>query len=268
MSGRRRKRGGGGGHENHERWLLTWADLLTLLLALFIVMYAASAVNTSKAETIAASMQQAFSGKVLTGSGSIRQEQKADQPVEAIARIAPLAPQIIDEEKLPESDREKAARRAEEAKLEALKRRLDAVIRAKGLGADVATTVERRGLVVRVVTDQILFASGDASLSHQGGELLGQIRRVLRIDRKHPIAVDGHTDSEPIATDRFRDNWELSASRAASVVRFLAGAELAPHRFTATGHGDQAPRASNAAPQGRRLNRRVEIALTRLHPTS
>jgi chemotaxis protein MotB len=266
MSGRRKR--GGGGHENHERWLLTWADLLTLLLALFIVMYAASAVNTSKAEAITQSLQQAFSGKIITGNGSIRQEQKADEPVEAIAQIAPLAPTVIPEEKLPKSDREKAAGRAEQAELEALKRRLDAKIKAKGLNASVETTVERRGLVVRVITDQILFASGDATLSPQGGDLLAEIRSVLRIDRKHPIAVDGHTDSEPIATGRYRDNWELSASRAASVVQFLAGSDLDPHRFSATGHGFQQPRASNGTPQGRQQNRRVEIALTRLHSTS
>jgi chemotaxis protein MotB len=267
MSGGRKKRGGGG-HENHERWLLTWADLLTLLLALFIVMYAASAVNTSKAEAITASLQEAFSGKVLAGNGSIRPEQKSEEPVEAIAQIAPLAPTVVAEEELPKDKRAAAAGRAEQDQLEALKRRLDAKIKAKGLGASVVTTVERRGLVVRVITDQILFASGEATLSPQGGELLAEIRGVLRIDRKHPIAVDGHTDSQPIATGRFRDNWELSASRAAAVVQFLAGSELDPHRFSATGHGFQAPRASNGTAEGRAQNRRVEIALTRIHPTS
>lgn len=266
MSGRRKR--GGGGHENHERWLLTWADLLTLLLALFIVMYASASVNTDKAKAITESIQQAFSGKVITGNGSILPEQKADEPVKAIAQIAPLAPTVVSPEKLPENDREKAAGREEQKELEALKRRLDAKIKAKGLGANVETTVERRGLVVRVVTDQILFASGEATLSPKGDDLLQQIRSVLRIDRKHPIAVDGHTDSQPISTGRFRDNWELSASRAAAVVQFLAGSELDPHRFSATGHGDQQPLTSNGTPAGRQKNRRVEIALTRLHPTS
>jgi chemotaxis protein MotB len=267
MSGGRRKRGGEE-HENHERWLLTWADLLTLLLALFIVMYAASAVNTSKAEAITASLQQAFSGKVLTGNGSIRQEQKAEEPVEAIAQIAPLAPKVVQPQDLPKDKREAAAGRQEQSELQALKRRLDAVIKAKGLDANVRTTVERRGLVVRVITDQVLFASGSATLAPAGGRLLQEIRNVLRIDRKHPIAVDGHTDSQPIASERFPDNWELSGSRAASVVRFLAGAELAPSRFSATGYGDQVPLASNATRVGRQQNRRVEIALTRLHSTS
>jgi chemotaxis protein MotB len=266
-AGRRRRRATEE-HVNHERWLLTWADLLTLLLALFIVMYAASAVNTNKAKAITASLQEAFGGRVLTGGGSIRPEQRADEPVEAVARIAPLAPKVVAAEELPQADRAAAAGRAEESELQALKRRLDAVIAAKGLRANVRTAVERRGLVVRVITDQVLFASGSATLAPAGARLLDEIRNVLRVDREHPIVVDGHTDSQPIATGRFPDNWELSVARAASVVRFLAGSELQPSRFSATGHGDQMPVASDATPAGRQQNRRVEIALTRLHASS
>ncbi|MEV4421602.1 flagellar motor protein MotB [Patulibacter sp. NPDC049589] len=270
-SGRRSRRGGGGhGAANHERWLLTWADLLTLLLALFIVMYAASVVDQRKAADITKSLQEAFAGKVLKGGGSIRDESTADKaqaPVAAVSAIAPLTPKVAEAQQLAPSRRAAAAARVEEQELTALKRRLDDVIAAKGLEQNVQTAVERKGLVIRVLTDDVLFASGSAALSPDGGLLLDQLKGVLQVDRRHPIAVDGHTDSMPISTGRFPDNWELSAARATSVVRRLAGSALDPSRFSATGHAAEQPRASNATDAGRRANRRVEIALTRLHPT-
>lgn len=268
-SGRRGRRGGGDhSAAGHERWLLTWADLLTLLLALFIVMYAASVVDQRKAADISKSLQEAFAGKVLKGGGSIRSESTADEaqaPVEAVAAIAPLTPKVADRAALAPNRRAAAAARAEEQAMTALKRRLDAVIAQKGLGSSVATSVERKGLVIRVVTDDVLFPSGSATLAPGGAELLDQLRSVLQVDREHPIAVDGHTDAMPIATGRFPDNWELSAARATSVVRRLAGTALAPSRFSATGHAAEQPRATNGSDAGRRANRRVEIALTRLH---
>lgn len=271
-SGRRSRRGGGDhGAAGHERWLLTWADLLTLLLALFIVMYAASVVDKRKAADISRSLQEAFAGKVLRGGGSIREQSTADKteaPVETLAAIAPLSPRVADERQLTPDRRAAAAARVEEQELTALKRRLDAVITQKRLGTEVQTSVERKGLVIRVITDDVLFPSGSAAMSPHGTELLGELRGVLQVDREHPIAVDGHTDSQPIATPRFPDNWELSTARATSVVRGLAGPALSPSRFSATGHAAEQPRSSNASDAGRRANRRVEISLTRLHARS
>jgi chemotaxis protein MotB len=273
MSGRRGRRGGGdhGGGGGHERWLLTWADLLTLLLALFIVMYAASVVDKRKAADISRSLQEAFAGKVLKGGGSIRDESTADKaeaPIETMAAIAPLTPKVADEKTLAPSRRAAAAARREDQELAALKRRLDDVIARKNLGEAVQTSVERKGLVIRVVTDDVLFGSGSADLSARGDDLLDQLKSVLQVDREHPIAVDGHTDGVPISTSRFPDNWELSTARATSVVRRLAGSALSPSRFSATGHASEQPRASNATDAGRRANRRVEISLTRVHAAS
>ncbi|MGE4426880.1 MAG: flagellar motor protein MotB, partial [Solirubrobacteraceae bacterium] len=126
-----------------------------------------------------------------------------------------------------------------------------------------------RGLVIRVITDDVLFPSGSATLAPAGRALLNDIAGVLRLDTAHPIAVDGHTDAVPIATSRFASNWELSAGRATEVVRHLVGRSISASRFSATGYGEQRPRATNATDAGRRANRRVEIALTRLQtPTT
>lgn len=268
---RSRRRGGRRGQQpaaaNHERWLLTYADMITLLMALFIVMFSVSVVDQKKLDIVSRSFQQAFNGKVLTGGGSIREEPSGEggpkQPVEQIAAIAPILPDLTQGDKRRVEERAAAAGREEQELIE-LKRRIDEAIRERGLKARVEATVERRGLVIRVVTDDVLFASGSAALQPGGRELLGGIARVLKVDTRHPIAVDGHTDNVPISTSRFPDNLELSASRATSVTRFLIGRSLAARRFAATGHGAQQPRASNDSETGRRTNRRVEIALTRL----
>lgn len=267
MSGRGR-RGGAAKAENHERWLLTYADMLTLLVALFICMFAVASVDEDKFKQLSIGLQQAFTGKVLTGGGSIREDGggggDTKTPLAAAAAIAPMTPDAIKDEELPSQARAAAAARREENELQALKRRLDARIREKGLGRRVETTVERRGLVVRVITDDILFASGEAVLQPQGRDLIALVGQVLRLDDKHPITVDGHTDTVPISTGRYPDNWELSAARATSVVRVLAGESIPGDRLSATGHGSEDPRRSNASAWGRSRNRRVEIALTRL----
>ncbi|WP_320669641.1 flagellar motor protein MotB [Patulibacter defluvii] len=277
MSRRRARARAGGGHGGggSERWLLTYADMITLLMALFIVMFAVSVVDQRKFDEVSRSLREAFSGKLLTGAGSIRPEPSAAgeaerAPVEAVAAIAPLAPEVVPAERLPPARRAAAAARREEQELRALKRRIDAWIARRGLGARVRTAVDRRGLVIRVLTDDVLFRSGDAALRPAGRALLADVGRLLQLDRRHPIAVDGHTDSVPIGTDRYPSNWELSGARASSVVRVLAaGAALDPARFSATGYGAERPRSSNATTVGRRANRRVEIALLRLErPTS
>jgi len=243
--------------------------MITLLMALFIVMFAVSVVDQKKFDEVARSLQQAFSGKVMEGGGSIRPNGNGDDdgattPVAAVAAIAPLVPVIAPEKDLPRETAAKRAARREEQELAALKRRIDAWIDRRGLGRRVETALERRGLVIRVITDDVLFPSGSATLSSDGRALLDDIAGVLRLDSRHPIAVEGHTDAVPISTARFASNWELSAGRATEVVRHLVGRSIAASRFSATGYGEQRPRANNATDVGRRANRRVEIALTRL----
>ena len=271
MSGggrRRGRRGQQGGHENHERWLLTYADMLTLLVALFIVMFAVSMVDQRKFEEVAKSLQEAFAGKSLPGGGSIKPDRSGasgvSSPLQEVAAIQPLSVvQAQDRKQRPSEERARAARR-EQLELEGLKRRVDARLAAHGLQGRVETSVERRGLVMRILTDDVLFASGSDDLRPEGVEILDEIAGVLRLDARHPIAVDGHTDAVPISTSRFPSNWELSAARASRVVRRLAGWAIDPRRLSATGYGQERPRAPNATAAGRQQNRRVEISLTRL----
>lgn len=261
--GRRRRGGGHEEDEEGERWLLTYADMITLLMALFIVMFAISNVNTSKFESLQSALQEAFSGKILPGGKSIQQTAGSDQteqstpepPIPAIAVIPDQAPGKEDEEEA----------RKEEEDFEALKRKLDAYARRHGLQRDLQTTIERRGLVIRLLTDRVLFDSGEALLKPRARPILGHIGRLLVIDRKHPVVVEGHTDNQPITTAIYPSNWELSGARASSVVRYLIDRRVRPKRMEASGFADLRPINSNRTPGGRLRNRRVEIVLTRLN---
>ena len=156
------------------------------------------------------------------------------------------------------------AAQQEQSNFEHLKHELDAYAAKHGFGRSVHTTIEQRGLVIRVLTDSLLFASGSATLDAQGDPLLSEVSELLNVDRVHPIAVEGNTDDIPVH-GAFPSNWELSTARASTVVRYLIGKGVDPQRLTAIGYASLRPIASNSTAAGRALNRRVEIVLQRLY---
>jgi chemotaxis protein MotB len=266
--GRRRRHTDGAGHENEERWLLTYADMITLLLALFVVLFAISSVNVSKVKLLQQSLRDAFSGRVLSGGQTIMQTGNSIpvRTLDTAPRVAPSIPSI-GTPSTPAARASLAARR-EQDELQRLKRQLDAFAAAHGFKAQVDTVVTQRGLVVRLLTDNVLFDSGQAQIKPQGMPLLGEVGTLLGVDRVHPILVEGHTDDVPIATSQFASNWELSTARASAVVRWLIGRGVPSRRFSAAGYADLHPLASNATAVGRARNRRVEVVLQRIHPLS
>jgi chemotaxis protein MotB len=266
--GRRRRHTDGAGHENEERWLLTYADMITLLLALFVVLFAISSVNISKVKLLQQSLRDAFSGRVLTGGQTVLQTGNSVpvRTLDSAPRVAPSIPSI-GTPSTPAARASLAARR-EQDELQRLKQQLDAFAAAHGFRAEVSTVVTQRGLVVRLLTDNVLFDSGLAQVKSQGLPLLGEVATLLGVDRVHPIVVEGHTDDVPIATSQFASNWELSTARASAVVRWLIDRSLPSRRFSAAGYADLRPLASNATATGRARNRRVEVVLQRIHPLS
>ena len=264
--GRRRRHSDGAGHENEERWLLTYADMITLLLALFVVLFAISSVNLSKVKLLQQSLRDAFSGRVMSGGQTILQtgNSVSVRTLETQPRIVPNTPSLGTP--ATASAQAALAARREQDELQQLKRQLDAFAAAHGFKAQVDTVVTQRGLVVRLLTDNVLFDTGLADLKAQGLPLLGEVGALLGVDRVHPIVVEGHTDDVPISTSQFPSNWELSTARAAAVVRWLIGRGLPSRRFSAAGYADLHPLASNATAAGRARNRRVEVVLQRIHP--
>ena len=250
----RRGDAGGEGGGSSERWLLTYADMITLLLALFVVLFSISAVNVSKFKTLKQTLEQAFSPHILSGGGSIIPNGGSEATThKAAAAIAALATQRADATTM----------HAEEEQFQRLKEKLDSYAREHGFSESIETTITRRGLVIRLLTDRVLFNSGSAVLKPEAAPLLTEIANLVNLDRSHAISVEGNTDDVPISTSQFPSNWELSVARATGVVRFMIGQGVAARRLEASGVAGERPIAPNSTEGGRSRNRRVEIALLR-----
>jgi chemotaxis protein MotB len=245
-----------------ERWLLTYADMITLLMALFMVLFSISSVNTSKFESLQRSLQDAFSGRILPGGQSVAQAGAQSNTPE----IRVSSPVTSLRETMAEAQGQARSAREEQRDLEALKAAIDAWAAGHGLARKVESRIDARGLTVRLLTDDLLFASGRAELQPGAAPLMRRLGQLLRTEGVHPIAVEGHTDSVPVSGS-YPSNWELSTARASAVVRALARERVSPVRLSATGHSFHDPIATNATEGGRSRNRRVEILVPRTAKT-
>jgi chemotaxis protein MotB len=251
--------------------------MMTLLFAVFVVLFAISSTNVSKVKELTKSLQEAFSGPVLTG-GQAMMDRGAQSEAEDASPTPPLPTlspaQAVDaamkgtDSKAAAADlaargAELAAR--EEQSFQALKKKIDALVHDAHLDDKVSTTVSERGLRVRLLTDRLLFDSGSAVINPAAFGTLDRIGAIIAEEAKHPVAVEGHTDDRPIHTSQYPSNWQLSGGRAAAVVQRLIGAGVAPRRTSLSGYAAEHPVSSNETSAGRARNRRVEIILTRLH---
>lgn len=248
-------------HEDHidESWLIPYADLLTLLLALFIVLYAASTTDVKKFQE----MSQAFNIALAGGSGVLEGSNSVDDR-------AP-GPESRDKKQEAGEDRTNSAEdlalqqliRKEQENLEKLKRQLDRYIKSKGLTSELQTKLNQSQLLI-TISDNALFASGSAAVKPESRSLAEAIANMLQQYPGYEIIVSGHTDNEPISTREFKSNWDLSSTRA---IRFmdimLSSSNLDPKLFSAVGYGEYRPVASNATSAGRSQNRRVEVSIIR-----
>jgi chemotaxis protein MotB len=252
--------------ENDERWLLTYADMITLLMALFMVLFSISSVNISKFVSLQHSLQDAFSGRILPGGRALEESGGSTTSPQVAATPAASTPAVTNEgaDRKAADAAAKAQAKAEEEDFKALKERVDDYAAGHGLQSKVTTLITKDGLVIRLLTDKLLFASGSATVQPAGRGLLTKIGGLLRAESEHAIRVRGFTDAVPIHTAAFPSNWELSAGRAASVVRAFAGAGVAPDRMEAAGRAALDPVTANATSEGRARNRRVEVLLPRV----
>lgn len=229
-------------HDNHERWLVSYADFITLLFAFFVVMYSLSSVNEGKYRVLSDSMVQAFRNINLNDSG----QQIVVQPI----TMAPA--QVATPEQ--ESRRRETAQRMR-SMADEIRRVLSPLTR----DGQVSVTEGAFGISVEI-NASLLFAPAEAVLGPDAVTALRSVGEVLA-QATFPIMVEGHTDNRPIANARFPSNWELSAVRAASVVRLFIETGVAPDRLTAAGYADQRPVALNSTEEGRARNRRVTILI-------
>ncbi len=228
-----------------DRWLLSWADFVTLLLALFAAMYAGASVDRNKSEALARSVGAALGAPVAPVSQPV-------QPVQPVSRD-----KGDEQGKRPGDSHDNSGSVADETG--AFAREMAESLAALGLGERVRVGVDG-GTVGIDIDAGLLFREGDAALSEDARKLLTDIAQLLR-DKPHQIRVEGHTDSKPISNGRYASNWELSSARAAVVVRQLAAAGIEELRMSAVGMAANRPLGLNDTPEGRALNRRVHLVL-------
>jgi chemotaxis protein MotB len=258
MNRRRRRRSSDHAAEHaDERWLLTYADLITLLMALFMVLFSMSVVNKSKLAALQSSLHTAFSPHVLPGGEAIKQT-GGDSQTKMLKPESKTQPQTSTQQAS-----KAAAAHEEDRELHKLQAEVDSQSHKLGMASRVKTRVTERGLVIDILTDNLLFDSGAAQIKPAGIDLLSHLAPLLRHQKSHDVHVEGHTDDVPIRGSSYPSNWELSTARASAVVRALIAMQMTPGRLTATGRAYLDPTATNSTAQGRARNRRVEIVLPR-----
>jgi len=226
-------------HENHERWLVSYADFITLLFAFFVVMYAISTLNEGKYRVLSDTLATAFRhDKVVSPSSAGPQPIAFGKPVTAPTK-------------------QEVARKQREQKLVGLAGRLTEALAPLVQSGQVRLTQGSRGLAVEI-NASVLFASGQATLQPASLSPLVSVAELLaNVD--NALEIEGHTDNAPIASGLFPSNWELAAARASAVVRLFIANGVSAERLTASGHADNRPVDSNETPEGRARNRRVTL---------
>jgi chemotaxis protein MotB len=236
--------------------------MITLLMALFMVLFSITSVNKAKLEVLSKTLQDAFSGKVLPGGESIRST-GADPKSVSSPTASPVIPAITTIVNSSSASTTVAARAQEQEDFRRLKEQIDSYARQKGVQDQVQSVVAQRGLVIRLLTDRVLFDSGAAELKPEATPVLTKVAEIVAREGKHQVMVEGHTDPVPIHGSLFPTNWELSTARASRVVRFLISGGVERRRLSAAGYASLHPIANNATAAGRSRNRRVEIVLLR-----
>jgi chemotaxis protein MotB len=258
-------------HVNHEAWVIPYADLLTLLMAMFIALFAMSTVDTTKFKAFAIGFNEALGGGKLDagvgGTANATSTQVGNGSGNGPLTGGSLIPQsnVTDgaqlQKLLDALASTKTQATAQRQTLDDVQRKIDDAAGKLGLGADVKTKQLNNGLQVTLLTDQVLFQSGQADLEPQGLQLLSVIAEVLK-PINNTILVNGYTDNVPIAPGGiFKSNLYLSGFRADAVAEYFASLGIPQSRLVAAAYGDRDFIASNDTAAGRAQNRRVEIVV-------
>lgn len=252
-------------HVNHERWLITYADMITLLMVLFIVLYSISQVDLAKFRRLKEGSAGGFGGPAAAGALSggagpleggggvfetgLRGTEAREFSDEAAAQVA-----------LAGARARAAGAHRQRSVLQGAQQEIQRGLDQEGLGATVRFRLESRGLVVTIVSDKVLFEPGQADLRPEGREVVDNLAAAIgRLPNR--LAVEGHTDNVPVS-GRYPSNWELSTARATTVLRELIDRHhIDGARLSAAGYADERPVASNETADGRGANRRVELVV-------
>lgn len=272
--GRRTKRGADhGGEEGAERWMVTYADMLTLLLVLFIVLFSISVVNTSKFLELKHSLSSAFGNgetSVLNGGNGLNQNSADGQGQEIVLPGMPqVGPVVSAQPQAPTAvtaTKRSSAVQQEVEDFTQIKKRINAALAKAGMSGAVNFSIDRRGLIITVVTNALVFPGNSANLLVGGKRIFDVVAPPL-VTTKHSIEVDGYTNQVKVNTNPYPTGWELSSARASAVVRYLVAVGVSPARLSAVGFSDQRPLYPASDPRAVTLNRRVEIVVLTALPS-
>ncbi|RLB84299.1 MAG: flagellar motor protein [Deltaproteobacteria bacterium] len=236
--------GGGGGGE----WIMTYADLVTLLFAFFVLLFAMSSTQ-----------QEAFKELVQ----SLKSALGVQQTPEAGTREGLIMPEVPPEERKEKNDKESIGELSAmvQEEIDDIASEVRELIMVNRLGGKVRVIVDERGTII-MISDILLFPVGKATMTDQGRKIIKKIYEILA-KFSYPVKISGHTDNVPIHTEKHASNWELSTNRACEVVRLLIDEGIDPRSLSAEGYGEYRPVATNNTAEGRAQNRRVEIIYER-----
>ncbi|MCR8913818.1 flagellar motor protein MotD [Marinobacter panjinensis] len=239
---------------NKERWLISYADFITLLFAFFVVMYSVSSVNEGKYKVLSETLTGVFNAP----QRSFQPIEVGDQP----RRSTPQAAEDVIDPPVTEAPQNPSM--SEQGRTEALRAMADqlALEFDELINQGVVTLETSDDWLELSLRNSLLFGSGDAEPHYDAFEVVEKIAGVLR-NRDNAIRVEGFTDNLPIRTNAFPSNWELSAARAAAIVRMLSMEGVESERLAAVGYGEYQPVARNDTEEGRRRNRRVVLLVSR-----
>lgn len=221
------------GHVNHERWLVSYADFITVLMIFFVVMYSISRVDTVKYAQLASSLNSAL------GGGGGKNIVGVDKPNPSQGTVSPIT----------------EAQKMEEAKMQT-----DEFLKKEELADKVETSIDDRGLVISL-QDTLIFGSGSAAIEPAQKQIIAKIGEILN-SMPNYVRVEGHTDNIPIKNSQFSSNWQLSVVRASNIAEVLiSDGKVASNRISALGYADNRPVEDNSTPEGKAKNRRVDIVI-------
>lgn len=242
-------------HVNHERWLVSYADFITLLFAFFVVMYSISSVNEGKYRVLSDSISSAFDPSERGLPIKFTNPLKA--PIVSRPVLSSADSAVSSQNLNPSAYGGVEASKEDKINLKKISSQVE-----KGLSPLIdknLVKVTKNDLWIEIeINSSILYSSGSAKLQPQAVPVLKKVAKIIA-DFENQVQVEGFTDNVPIETDEFPSNWELSSARAASVVHLFAQSGVKPKRLSAVGYAEFKPVADNNSAQGRRKNRRVKI---------
>jgi len=239
-------------HENHERWLVSYADFITLLFAFFVVMFATSQTDKAKAQAVSSSVKKALEGESLRSmvavvlGGNVENRGQGNAQKDGAGGQKP----VVNVEEKPNSKIVELL-----PSLQVLSKELEQEIK----NGTLQVSMGARGLTISF-TQAALFPSGEELIAHDTYPTIQKIAAAIK-QIPNPMRLEGHTDDVPIHNSRFRSNWELSAARSIALLELLNSFGVSRERMSIAGYADTAPLEGNDTPEGRQRNRRVDLII-------